>query len=364
MRRVFSLIVTLATLLIICNKTVVNTAGPAIPRGAVLGGWEADGRDIYICVATVPNGRYREYPALTDSIPGKFTGGQCLYNRGDSFERVAPAGSYRILTSTTRLVWGPPRVVNVTSPYPEIRQELGGAFWAGTANYVATFTGSRYGGKLYSCRADIGGGKHPGFTNGSGTHCRIPYGGGVRIVTDFEALTDPNIPFSYWTGWHSEESAQPAVCSPVGLLTGFGCRERFCDEVRLNCLTRNLVVSRSWWSREISEETDNTCLSIGGDPGFFDCNRNVLSCGSSGFITGISCSGDFCDNVKMQCSNFEGYTRIGGDTRYCQWTGWVSEEGGGTLTFPRGFYGAGMECKGSNCDEKRFYVCRLVPSRR
>jgi hypothetical protein len=79
-------------------------------------------------------------------------------------------------------------------------------------------------------------------------------------------------------------------------------------------------------------------------------------------MTGVSCNGAFCDNIRMQCANHEGYART--ERTNCRWTDWVSDEGSGTVLFPAGYYAAGMQCSGSNCDNKRFYTCRLVPTRR
>jgi hypothetical protein len=36
----------------------------------------------------------------------------------------------------------------------------------------------------------------------------------------------------------------------------------------------------------------------------------------------------------------------------------VSEEGGGLLSFGYHYYARGMQCSGSYCDNKRFYVCQ------
>lgn len=360
MKTIFSLIVALATLLFVpgFNNSTASNMQPPIPANAVRAGQESDGRPIYVCIATALNGRYREYPDLTDTIPGKYTGGQCLYTSG-SFERAAT--NFRVLTSSTRLTWAPPHVIDVPGTFPENRQELGGGFWAGTANYRTPLTGRRYQGKLYSCRGNVGGGVHAGFAYGSGGRCYIPYGGRAEVVTNFEVLSDPSISFSYWTDWHSEESPQPLTCQPGFLVSGFGCRDRFCDNARLKCTQKGMLPLEPFWTRFISEEKDGTCLSFSGIDRF-DCNFDMLSCGPDDFLTGVRCSGDFCDSIRMQCTGFERHTRTGRGG--CRWTDWVSEEGSGTIEFPTGYYAAGMQCAGSNCDNKRFYICRLAPTRR
>jgi hypothetical protein len=75
-------------------------------------------------------------------------------------------------------------------------------------------------------------------------------------------------------------------------------------------------------------------------------------CPGSGIMTGLACNGRYCDNISLECTTFSGVT-----PRFCYWTGWVSEEYGGTLLFPSGQYAAGMQCGGSYCDNKRFYIC-------
>ncbi len=43
------------------------------------------------------------------------------------------------------------------------------------------------------------------------------------------------------------------------------------------------------------------------------------------------------------------------------WSEWLSEEDGGIFNFSKGNFITGVECGGSYCDNKRFYVCSLVP---
>ena len=161
----------------------------------------------------------------------------------------------------------------------------------------------------------------------------------------------------YWTEWHSEETIPPAVCEYGDLITGFGCSGGFCDNVRLNCETKGFAFTSRYWTRHVSDEKDGTCQSSSN--GYFDCNWDVMSCGSNGFMTGVSCKGQYCDNLSLECVTLRDNSRSD-----CRWSDWVSEENGGTLQFPAGYYAAGMQCSGSNCDNLRFYICRAVPNRR
>ena len=78
-------------------------------------------------------------------------------------------------------------------------------------------------------------------------------------------------------------------------------------------------------------------------------------------MTGIRCHGDFCDNISIECANVVkqvGTRTVHADLVGCAWSGWLSEENGGTADF--GFkIISGVECSGSNCDNKRFYVCSV-----
>ncbi len=80
---------------------------------------------------------------------------------------------------------------------------------------------------------------------------------------------------------------------------------------------------------------------------------NYRECPGRHWLVGIDCQGAYCDNLSLQCRYFANTNPSG-----CFWTDWVSEENGGTLWFGAGFYARAMECNGGYCDNKRFLVCR------
>lgn len=150
---------------------------------------------------------------------------------------------------------------------------------------------------------------------------------------------------------------------------------------------------------------------------FSEEGRNYQFCPWGTALSGIQCSGGYCDNLSLYCgkklnkSQLKGWwtssiseeRRGGKDTvdgvvvrknnymqrcgtngyiagmqcrgaycdnvalfcrtfkqkkpRSCHWTSWVSEENGGRLVFSPNKYAVAMECKGGYCDNKRFYVC-------
>lgn len=155
-----------------------------------------------------------------------------------------------------------------------------------------------------------------------------------------DAIVDePLATISGWTRYTSEEFP-PITCEQTSMITALGCAGRYCDNVRIYCTPTGLAGGDTSWSSYFSEET--------GGAG----NRRF--CGDRQWMVGVACRGRYCDDVSIQCRYFANTAPTG-----CYWTGWISEEGGGTLYFGLGYYARGMECQGSYCDNKRLYVCRL-----
>jgi hypothetical protein len=71
-------------------------------------------------------------------------------------------------------------------------------------------------------------------------------------------------------------------------------------------------------------------------------------------MTGIACKGSNCDNVSIQCTYMSNVS-----AKNCIWTGWMSEEGGGYMYFPMGYYPTGARCRGEYCDELQYWICQL-----
>ena len=82
-------------------------------------------------------------------------------------------------------------------------------------------------------------------------------------------------------------------------------------------------------------------------------------CPWNSFITGMSATGPYSDNISLECA--EHYPQGAYGWQACYWTDKVSEEKPGYLDFSR--YGlkyspVAMQCTGAYCDNKRFLVCR------
>jgi hypothetical protein len=85
--------------------------------------------------------------------------------------------------------------------------------------------------------------------------------------------------------------------------------------------------------------------------------NKALMCGDGYFISKLKCQGRYCDNISAQC------TQAAGKALNCHWLNngaWVSEEGSGRLAIsqPRTFV-RGIQCSGKYCDAKKLYVCSV-----
>jgi hypothetical protein len=83
---------------------------------------------------------------------------------------------------------------------------------------------------------------------------------------------------------------------------------------------------------------------------FSDENTTSATC-PGGLVTGVQCSGRYCDNVRLECMSYAGASPYG-----CTWTGGVSEEQPATYF---GKFVAGARCSGDYCDSLSFLVCNL-----
>jgi hypothetical protein len=169
-----------------------------------------------------------------------------------------------------------------------------------------------------------------------------------------------------WTGWTSEEKG-PLYCNWHYGATGFRCNGRYCDNVALHCSYVPLDHRTTYWSNYFSEEgaTDLEVQKCVDTPNGGYCEsllvgRNFHYCfgglgHNKGIVTGIRCSGSYCDNISLECTK-----PASGTLRACWWSAWLSEEQ--VLNFfGEGNFITGVECQGKYCDNKRFLVCSLVP---
>jgi len=172
----------------------------------------------------------------------------------------------------------------------------------------------------------------------------------------------------YWTPWVSEEGAgPPSLCDLDNeAAVGFGCSGSYCDNVRQFCETIpfGVTVANYAWSPFFSEESSGVALST--SEGWYrhdtDNSHVCYYSGRPAVMTGVRCWGSYCDNVSIECANV--VKQVGSRTvqallTSCGWSGWYSEEAGPELDFGPNRYISGVECSGTYCDNKRFHVCSV-----
>lgn len=172
-----------------------------------------------------------------------------------------------------------------------------------------------------------------------------------------------------WTDWVSEEGGSPAaVCGIWEAARGFDCRGDYCDDVRLYCdsLPFGISVGSYSFTPFFSEEDlGSTSWSLEGWYGTDnDYSEVCYAHGAAGILTGIRCSGSYCDNISLECAIprtfFEG---VWEPVEYasCYWTGEYSEEDPPFYS-PYGQFITGVECIGAYCNNKSYYVCIAQPA--
>jgi hypothetical protein len=147
-----------------------------------------------------------------------------------------------------------------------------------------------------------------------------------------------------WTTWISEEFG-PAECPDGMAVIAAECSGSYCDQIRLRCDTLADPIGEAHWTYWVE---------AGGD--FFgNGNKSDATCEPNEWMTGIDCNGDFCDNVRIECSP------TNRTEANCDWTDdWYSEEQG-VYSAPPDFYLRGVRCQGAHCDNKQYLICQTRP---
>jgi hypothetical protein len=145
-------------------------------------------------------------------------------------------------------------------------------------------------------------------------------------------------PPTYWTYYTSEEY-NSIVCEN-GLVQGMQCNGSYCDNVKLNCdnFSGDLQATGHRWTEYFSEDGNNS-----------------RSCEENEFVTAIQCRGHYCDDVRLRCSTYDDISK----GINCYWLNpTLSEEDGGILLAPEGYFLTGLACQGRRyCDNKKLRVC-------
>jgi hypothetical protein len=173
-----------------------------------------------------------------------------------------------------------------------------------------------------------------------------------------------------WSRWFSEEGDNIGWCPQGSGGSGYACRGSYCDTQALGCWTVSggIDTSQAYWSPWFSEEgaTDvyeHRCITHPDGSHYCEdllVGTNFRYCyggfpaNNKGIVTGVQCSGRYCDNKRLHCVK-----PAKGTLKDCYWSGYISEE------IEDHFYGddefvTGMECTGRYCDNVRLYICKLV----
>lgn len=174
--------------------------------------------------------------------------------------------------------------------------------------------------------------------------------------------------FAAWTPYVSEEGGGPRALCPgtVEAVRGFDCNGNWCDSVSLSCglLPYGITVGSYHMSPFFSEEDSGVALltSEGWYRHDTDSSHVCNFSGAAGVMTGIRCSGSYCDQISVECATptvtFEGVTEFV-EVEDCFWTDPISEENP-PFVAPPGHFITGVDCSGWYCDNKSFHVCRML----
>jgi hypothetical protein len=197
---------------------------------------------------------------------------------------------------------------------------------------------------------------------------------GALVATGLSAIVGNADAALYWTQWVSEENGGPqAFCTNWDeSAVGFGCSGNYCDNVRLLCETHANGMTMdpasqkftAWFSEEgalppgieSNQPTPNQGVCRYFIPGTIDSFR-------PGVVSGVRCSGSFCDNTQLECElpvkfNSSG-TAVPATANSCHSVGPISEEQG-SVDFGPNQYIYSVTCNGSFCDNKTFTVCNYT----
>lgn len=142
----------------------------------------------------------------------------------------------------------------------------------------------------------------------------------------------------YLTSWFSEEGNASAFCQPGYAVRGIFCSGANCDNKRLNCCDyAGSGYDRSvnfWWSQSFSEESPGQAVSsaafVSGmackgsycdnlrlnyfssnlvqnngqcrfTPRFSEEGAGSASCAGNEFVAGVRCTGGYCGNLELWC---------------------------------------------------------------
>jgi hypothetical protein len=103
--------------------------------------------------------------------------------------------------------------------------------------------------------------------------------------------------------------------------------------------------------------TDATLGERSWSPYFSEEGNGHFICPEGSMVDGVRCSGRYCDNVSVRCAAAPGLR-----SHQCYWAPAISEENSGTIDYGAGTYLRGLRCSGRYCDNLESYICQTEKS--
>jgi hypothetical protein len=88
-------------------------------------------------------------------------------------------------------------------------------------------------------------------------------------------------------------------------------------------------------------------------PYISDEGNGQFICPDGRFVDGVRCSGRYCDNLSVRCAEAPQL-----EAKRCYWAPAISEENSGTIDFGSGTYLKGVRCSGRYCDNVEPFICQ------
>ena len=135
----------------------------------------------------------------------------------------------------------------------------------------------------------------------------------------------------------------------------------FSDEDRGSASCNGLISGMECSGRYCDSVRLGCDYSLGSDhvssrwKGWFSDGDNSKSlCDKGQFVTAVQCKGRYCDDLRLSCASVPSSLVQSN----CRWLGWFSDENGKQV-FPEGTRLTGLACTGRYCDNLRPYVCNV-----
>ncbi len=179
--------------------------------------------------------------------------------------------------------------------------------------------------------------------------------GSLILLSTFLLLLHPDLfsqsvrgKKSYWTDWISEEEGR-ITARPGYYLAGYRCSDKYCDNRQL------MFVSYDGFDRSDGGSTNRSWVRAISE----ERSRNFFQAPEGTLISGLGCSGKYCDNVQLQVAGNRTANLFVDKSRQ-RWSRWISEERGmNEYIAEDGYFIIGYECRGKYCDDRRFLVAPL-----